>query len=414
MVDSSHRAGVAQRRPTQAVILAGGRGLRMRPLSDTRPKAMVEFHGRPFLDYLVEMLRGQGFERVLMLLGYLPRVIMDYFGDGRRFGVQVDYAVSSPEDLTGRRMWLARDRIEECFLLMYCDNYWPMRMDEMWTHYLASGAPAQMTVYSNRDGYTRDNVKVGLNGMVEVFDPGRTMAGLRGVEIGYAIMTRDVLRLVPEGQEVFEHAVYPVLAQRRALHAYWTEHRYYSVGSPARLPLTDAFLARSPAVILDRDGVLNVRPPRAEYVRKPEEFHWLPGALEALKRFRQAGYRVFVVSNQAGIGRGVMTTEELHTVHARMRADVEVAGGRIDAIYHCPHHWDAGCECRKPKPGLLYQAQREHSLDLTRTLFIGDDPRDAQAAEAAGCPWAMVTPQTSLLDLAHRLGTDGLLNMATP
>ena len=81
-------------RPTQAVILAGGRGTRMRPLTDTRPKPMVEFHGRPFLEYMIEMLREQGFERVLLLLGYLPEVIQEHFGDGSGFGVEIDYSVS--------------------------------------------------------------------------------------------------------------------------------------------------------------------------------------------------------------------------------------------------------------------------------------------------------------------------------
>ena len=95
------------------MILAGGRGTRMRPLTDTRPKPMVEFHGRPFLEYVVEMLREQGFERVLMLLGYLPEVIQEHFGDGSAWGVDVDYSVTAPDDLTVRRMQVARDRIED-------------------------------------------------------------------------------------------------------------------------------------------------------------------------------------------------------------------------------------------------------------------------------------------------------------
>ena len=88
------------RRPTQAVILAGGRGTRLQTLTQDRPKPMVEFHGRPFLEYLVVMLREQGFERILMLLGYLPQVIMEHFGDGARFGVRIEYDVTDPDDLT--------------------------------------------------------------------------------------------------------------------------------------------------------------------------------------------------------------------------------------------------------------------------------------------------------------------------
>ena len=390
-------------RPTQAVILAGGRGVRMRPLTDTRPKPMIEFHGRPFLEYLVELLREQGFTRVLMLLGYLPEVIEQHFGDGREFGVNIEYSISDPDDLTVRRVQLARDRIDPCFLLMYCDNYWPLQMDRMWRRFVEYDAPAMITVYSNKDGYSRDSVRVGPDGYVSVFDRSRTAPGLQGVEISYAVLTRPVLDLLPKDDALFEEAVYPELVRRRQLVAHVSDHRYYSVGSLQRLPLTEAFLARTPTVILDRDGVLNRRPPRAEYVRRWEEFEWLPGALQALALLTRAGYRVIVVSNQAGIARGAMSDGDLDAIHARMRSDVDAAGGRIDAIYHCPHGWDDGCECRKPRPGMLFQAQRDFSLDLTRTTFIGDDDRDAEAAEAAGCPWALVTDDRPLLRLVRDL-----------
>jgi len=109
------------------------------------------------------------------------------------------------------------------------------------------------------------------------------------------------------------------------------------------------------------------------------------------------------VSNQAGVGRGVMTEVELQQITEQMSADVAQAGGSLDAVYYCPHDWDDGCECRKPRPGMLFRAQRELHLDLTRTPFIGDDERDAQAAEAAGCPSILVSGQVSLLDVTRKL-----------
>jgi histidinol-phosphate phosphatase family protein len=391
-------------RPRQAVILAGGRGSRLRPLTDTRPKAMVPFHGKPFLEYLLEMLRDQGFERALLLLGYLPDVIIDHFGGGHAIGIDVEYAVTAPEDLTAHRVQDAADRLDDLFLLMYCDNYWPLQFDRMWSHYQRLDVPAMVTVYANGDGYSRDSVIVDDRSMVRVFDRGRTTPGLRGVEISYAILDKaTVLPLLPEHQELFEQAVYPPLAERGVLGAYWTEHRYYSVGGHERLPLTDEFLARRPAIILDRDGVLNVRPARAQYVTRPEEFVWLPGALDALCRLTAAGYRIAVVSNQAGVARGVMTDEDLGRVTQHMVDTARAVGARITATYSCPHGWDDGCHCRKPQPGMLFQAQRDLSLDLTRTMFVGDDERDGQAAHAAGAPFAMVTDDTSLLDIVKTL-----------
>jgi histidinol-phosphate phosphatase family protein len=396
-------------RPTQAVILAGGRGTRLRPLTDTRPKAMIEIEGKPFLEYLIEMIRAQGFERVVLLLGYLSEVVQNYFDDGRRWGVKIEYSVTAVENETGRRIKLAEPLLDPCFLLMYCDNYWPMQMDKMWQRFAAAKVPAMITVYTNKDDYTKNSLRVDDEGYVAVYDKSRTSPHLQGVEISYAIMSKSILGLVPDDNVVFETAVYPKLAEERQLLAYVTDHRYYSVGSHARLPLTETFLKRTPTIILDRDGVLNKKPPRAHYVRMWSEFEWLEGAKKALRLLNQAGYRVILASNQAGIARGAMTMADLMDIHERMKSDALQAGGRIDAIYFCPHNWDEGCECRKPKPGLLFQAQRDFSLDLSRTYFIGDDERDAQAADAAGCLSILINNERSLLDVTHQMLAEEML-----
>lgn len=390
-------------RPRQAVILAGGRGERLRPLTDTRPKPMLEFHGRPFLDYLLELLREQGFERVLLLLGYRPEAVQAYCGDGSRWNLSIDYVVSEVEDETGRRLQRALPHLEPIFLLMYCDNYWPMPFEAMWQRYIASGAEALLTVYDNRDRVSRDNVQVDEEGSIVVYDKDRRTGHLQGVEIGFGIFRRETVDRVPGENVSFERVVYPQLAAARTLQAFVTGHRYYSVSSHERLPLTEQFLARRPAVILDRDGVLNDRPPRGEYVRSWAEWRWLPGTLEALHALKEAGYRTIVVSNQAGVARGVMTESDVVAIHDRMREEVRRSGGEIDAIYTCPHGWNDGCECRKPKPGMLFQAQREWHLDLSRTPFFGDDERDGQAAEAAGCPWVGISEAYPLVDAVREL-----------
>jgi len=400
----NNQPGNILERPTQAVILAGGRGMRLRPLTDTRPKPMIEIHGKPFLEYLVEMLRDQGFDHILLLLGYLPEVIQNYFGDGSRWGIEINYSVSAPDDGTAHRVKLVEQLLETYFLLMYCDNYWPMQIDKMWQRFVSANVPAMITVYSNLDGYSRDSVRIGQDGFVEVFDRTRTTPNLRGIEISYAILNKSVVHLLPEDPTLlFEEVVYPGLVEQRKLLSYVTDHRYYSVGGHDRLPLTETFLARRPAIMLDRDGVLNKKPPQAHYVRNVDEFEWLPGAREALRLLKEADYRVLVVSNQAGVGRGVMTEADLIQVHERMKREAAEAGGRIDGVYWCSHDWDEGCTCRKPNPGMLFQAQREFSLDLSRTVFIGDDERDRQAADAAGCPSTLISEGQSLFDVTCRL-----------
>lgn len=390
-------------RPTQAVILAGGRGVRLMPLTATRPKPMIEFYGRPFLQYLVELLKDQGITRILLLLGYRAPDIQQYFGDGSRFGLRIEYSVSPAEDATGQRLRLARNRLDPIFLLLYCDNYWPFRLDAIWPRFQSENADGLLTVYGNHDHYTRDNLRVDAHGRVAAYDKTRTAPNLSGVDIGFMLLRREVLDLLPHGNASFEAEVLPRLAAQGRLLADVSHHRYYSIGSLERLDATSEFLARRPAVLLDRDGVLNVRPPRAEYVRSPDEWRWLPGAREGLRMFTEAGYRVAIISNQPGIARGAMSSADLQAVHARMLTDVRGSGGRIDGVYVCPHGWDDGCTCRKPRPGLLLQAQRDLHLDLTRTYFLGDDDRDRAAAEAAGCPSLILAPGESLADVAGRI-----------
>ncbi len=385
-------------RPTQAVILAGGRGTRLHPLTLTRPKPMVEIQGKPFLEYQIEQLREQGFKRVLLLLGYLPEVVRDHFGNGRRWGIKIEYSVSAVDDETGRRLKLAEPFLDPGFLLLYCDNYWPMPMKRLWQRFLAAGAPAMITVYSNKDGYTRNSVRVEPDGFISIYDKTCSDPDLNGVEISYAILSKRIVHQLSDANVLFETTVYPALAARRQLSAFVTDHRYFSIGAHHRLPLTEEFFRRRKAVIVDRDGVLNRKPPRANYVRCWQEFEWLPGALNALRLLHAAGYRVVVVSNQAGIARGVMSEADLAAIHHAMIEETGAAGGKIDKIYYCPHDWDAGCECRKPRPGMLFQAQRDLHLDLSRTYFLGDDERDAEAAECAGCRFGKISADQPLLD----------------
>jgi histidinol-phosphate phosphatase family protein len=389
---------VWRERPSQAVILAGGRGTRLKTLTETRPKPMIEIAGKPFLAYQIEQLRDQGFRKILLLLGYLPEVVRDYCGDGKLWGVQIDYSVSAVENETGRRLKLAEPLLDPYFLLLYCDNYWPMPFAKMWARFAAADVAAMLTVYTNKDGYTQNSIRLSADGYVEVYDKSRATPGLQGVEISYGIFNRSLIEQLPGDNVSFEGALYSTLAAQRQLLAYVTDHRYYSVGSIARLPLTESFLKRLPAIILDRDGVLNKKPPKAQYVRSWSEFEWLPGAKQALRVLNERGYRVIVVSNQAGIGRGMMTAQDLEQIHDRMKREAADAGGDIAAIYHCPHDWNDGCECRKPSPGMLFQAQRDFHLDLTRTPFFGDDERDGQAADRAGCPFIMVSETAPLLD----------------
>lgn len=136
-------------------------------------------------------------------------------------------------------------------------------------------------------------------------------------------------------------------------------------------------------IILDRDGVINYN--SSEYIKSPEEWHAIPGSLEAIAQLNQHGFHVLVATNQSGIGRGYYTVETLERIHKKMCTELAACGGRIKDFFICPHHPEDQCACRKPKPGLLYQIQQKYLLNLSETFFIGDSLVDVEAAQTAGC-----------------------------
>jgi D-glycero-D-manno-heptose 1,7-bisphosphate phosphatase len=136
-------------------------------------------------------------------------------------------------------------------------------------------------------------------------------------------------------------------------------------------------------IILGRDGVLNQF--REGHVTAPEEWLPIPGALEAVSRLNHAGWHVVVATNQSGIGRGMIDMSAVNAVHARMNELLLAEGGRLDAVFFCPHTPEEGCDCRKPQPGLLLDIGRRYAVDLANVAMVGDTLRDLQAARAAGC-----------------------------
>jgi D-glycero-D-manno-heptose 1,7-bisphosphate phosphatase len=135
-------------------------------------------------------------------------------------------------------------------------------------------------------------------------------------------------------------------------------------------------------IVLDRDGVLNFD--SAQYIKSPDEWRAIPGSVEAIARLNHAGYRVVVATNQSGIGRGLFDMGTLNAIHEKMHKALAQAGGRLDALFYCPHSGDSRCDCRKPKPGMLMEIGKRFNTDLAGVPCIGDSLRDLHAAEAVG------------------------------
>jgi D-glycero-D-manno-heptose 1,7-bisphosphate phosphatase len=169
------------------------------------------------------------------------------------------------------------------------------------------------------------------------------------------------------------------------------------------------------AAFLDRDGVINRKPPEGEYVTRWEEMQFLPGVPEAIALLRGVGYCVFVVSNQRCVAKGLLTQHELELIHQRMCQELADAGAEITKVYYCPHEKQPPCSCRKPAPGMLLTAAQVHGLDLTSSWMIGDSDVDVAAGRNAGCRTVRLVKRDevgnggadlfarSLLDAVHQL-----------
>jgi D-glycero-D-manno-heptose 1,7-bisphosphate phosphatase len=141
-------------------------------------------------------------------------------------------------------------------------------------------------------------------------------------------------------------------------------------------------------VILDRDGVINFD--SAQFIKNPAEWKPIPGSLEAIAKLNQAGYRVVVATNQSGVGRGLFDMDTLNSIHEKMHKKLFAVGGRIDAIFYCPHAADSACDCRKPKPGMFKHIADTFNADLKGVYAVGDSLRDLQASAALGCKPVLV------------------------
>lgn len=153
-------------------------------------------------------------------------------------------------------------------------------------------------------------------------------------------------------------------------------------------------------IILDRDGVINED--SDEYIKSPDEFIPIPGSLPAIARLKQNGYTVVVATNQAGVGRGLFDMGTLNAIHEKLHRELGRVGGSLDGIFFCPHHPEAGCECRKPKPGLLIEIARRFEVDLSGVPVVGDSLRDIEAARDVGARPVLVRTGKGLRTLqAH-------------
>lgn len=230
----------------QAVILAGGRGERLRPLTDTIPKPLAPIGGIPFLDYLIQSLIDVRIRKILILLGYKSDLIIRRYGESLNNGVKIEYSVGDVEDNTGRRLLNAYELLDKNFLLLYGDNYWPIEFRDMLALYQQKSVKVLATVFSNRDGTGEygyeNNIKVARDNFVVRYDKSRESKGLNGVDIGYFLIDKNILDPAVKENISFEEAILPKLVLEKQLIAYVTDTQYYYITDINSLKIFEAFV----------------------------------------------------------------------------------------------------------------------------------------------------------------------------
>lgn len=409
----------------KVVIMAGGKGTRIASINTEVPKPMIHILGKPILEYQLDCLRDQGYCDVILVIGYLGNVIKNYFGDGsgispatgQPFGVRIDYIEETEPLGTAGALYLLKGKLGEDFLLLCGDVIFNIDVDRFYRFHKSMGGIATLFTHPNNHPYDSGIIVADQSGKVinwlhkedsRKWYRNRVNAGIhllshkifeQGLfkEIKKVDLDRDVLKpLIKTGQLfVYDSPEY--------VKDMGTPDRYYSVCDDIRSGkvLQKNLANPQKCVFLDRDGTINKY---VGFLRNIDQLELIPGVAKAIRKINESGYLAIIVTNQPVIARGEVTELELQEIHCKLETLLGYEGAYVDGIYYCPHHPDKGydgeiselkieCECRKPKPGLLFKAAKDFNIDMASSYMVGDSNSDMLCGINAGCTPILVNEE---------------------
>ena len=392
----------------KTVIMAGGRGTRIASVARDVPKPMIPIDGKPVLEREIECLRAQGLTDILLTVGHLAPVIMDYFGDGGGFGVHIDYYVEAEPLGNAGALFRLRDKLPEDFLLLNGDVMFDVDFERMAAFHRSHGGLVTLLTHPNDHPYDSGLILTGPDGAVAQWlskEDQRPQWYQNRVNAGLHILSPKLLERRPDTPKVdLDRQILKPLAGTGQLFCYDSPEYVKDMGTPERYQavcrdfVSGRIGARNlkkkqRAIFLDRDGTINKY---VGFLRDIDEMELLPHAAEAIREINRSGYLAIVATNQPVIARGEVTWARLQEIHNKMETLLGEQGAYLDGIYICPHHPHKGypgeipelkidCDCRKPKPGLLLKAAEDYNIDLAASWMVGDSESDILAGRAAGC-----------------------------
>lgn len=397
----------------KVVIMAGGKGTRMLSIASDIPKPMIPIEGRPVLEHEIECLCEQGFTDILITVGHLGNVIMDYFGDGLKFGVHITYYFEKEPLGNAGALFQVKDQLTDDFLLLNADAMFDIDFNRFVQYHKTHDAVATLFTHPNSHPYDSGVIIADEHMAVRKWlakEDERPEYFKNRVNAGLHVLNKRILEQTVEGGKIdLDRQLLKPLAGTGQMYCYdspeyvkdmGTPERYYAVCKDFANGIVKArnLRNRQKAIFLDRDGIIN------EYVgflTDIKEFRLLDGVAEAIRKINASGYLAIVVTNQPIIARGEVSFTELQEIHNKMETLLGAEGAYIDAIYFCPHHPDKGfegerveykisCDCRKPKPGMLLKAAEDFNIDLSRSWMVGDGKNDVEAGKNAGCKTVLI------------------------
>ena len=379
--------------PEQAVILCGGLGSRLGELTRQTPKPLLPIQGRPFLEILIQEISRYGVTRFLLLAAFRSELIETFAREvGARLGRDITVEVSIEPDRagTGGALVHALPLLDETFYLFNGDSLLDTPLDRLAGLLSRPGAGAALALRRLEAG--------GRYGVVERDGERIISFGKKGdpeapawINGGVYALRRALIARLPSTSSIEDELFAPLAEEGGGIYGLETDGFFLDIGVPedfARAQTAIPAHQHRPAVFFDRDGVLNLD---HGHVGTPDRFEWVEGAREAVAAVNARGWYAFIVTNQAGIGKGFYSIDDHHRLMRHMRDELAAVGGHIDDQRFCPFHPEAAIEAyrqvsdwRKPGPGMLLDLMAHWPVDRANSLMIGDNQTDIQAAEAAG------------------------------